>query len=798
MGCLVLAVDTATEAVAIGIARYSFPDLQGDLSAGPLAQTLYSESHLAHRQANALLLERVAAALAQVPADVTDIGAVVTGLGPGSFTGVRIGVATAKGLAHALGVPLYGVTTASAIAHRVALTGFDGTLLVAADAMRKEVYPSLFSVTGGQVTRYGQDFVTTPQGCVEWWLQQLADGGVDTGTLLVAGSGLDKYGDLLTAPLGAAGYDYEVAVAELSHPDGAGLLAAFEADVLESAAPQSGLPGALLPVYTRLSDAEENERKRQGMPERPVVVDTVSSLPDGTYYRRLAPWDLPDMLALEREDTWCNWSDGQFAEEFELGASRYWVGAFQAGQLIGMAGLARTPDTAEVLKVAVNAAYRRRGVGTALVRHLGQQALEWRADTLQLEVRASNRGARALYEALGFNQDGVRPSYYTSPVEDAVTMSLQLVPPNTAHRWWGGDSPGSAEQPTAGTPAGHGQPCILGIESSCDETAAAVLRGNQVLANVVASQIDFHARFGGVVPEIASRKHTEAIVGVIDATLEQAGAGTSWKLPLSALDALAVTSEPGLIGALVVGLAYAKGFSLGSGLPLYGINHLEGHLYANVLDNPDVEAPFVALVVSGGHTSLIYADKLGSYRTLGETLDDATGEAFDKVAKVLGLGYPGGPVLSRLAEQGNPHAINFPRAMMGSGDYAFSLSGLKTAVINYIRNAETRGEDINVPDLAASFQQAIIDVQVSKAVAAAQEHQVRWFLLAGGVAANSALRAALTDAMAQIGVSVSVPGFSLCTDNAAMITRAAVDRFGFDEPLSLGADARAHAPLDTL
>ena len=398
----------------------------------------------------------------------------------------------------------------------------------------------------------------------------------------------------------------------------------------------------------------------------------------------------------------------------------------------------------------------------------------------------------------------MRPAYYADPVENAVGMSRRLVSADTAERWW--HSPESGIHP----------PRVLGIESSCDETAAAVLEGNAIIANVVASQVDFHARFGGVVPEIASRKHTEAIIGVVDAALEEAGASeasetpaaleeaghaapiASWKLPLSALDALAVTSEPGLIGALVVGLAYAKGLAFGSGLPLYGVNHLEGHLYANVLDNPQVEAPFVALVVSGGHTSLIYASKLGSYQTLGETLDDATGEAFDKVAKVLGLGYPGGPVLSRLAEQGNPKAINFPRAMMGSGDYAFSLSGLKTAVINYVRNAEARGEQVHIPDLAASFQQAIIDVQVSKAVAAAKEYDVRWFLLAGGVAANSALRRALADAMAEIGVSVSVPSIHLCTDNAAMVTRAAVDRCATDEPLGLGADARAHAPLDTL
>lgn len=267
-------------------------------------------------------------------------------------------------------------------------------------------------------------------------------------------------------------------------------------------------------------------------------------------------------------------------------------------------------------------------------------------------------------------------------------------------------------------------------------------------------------------------------------------------MSLAEIDALAVTYGPGLVGALVVGLAYAKGLAFATGLPLVGVNHLEGHIFAAVLSDPAVRPPLVALVVSGGHTSLVHMPEWGVYHTLGETLDDATGEAFDKVAKVLGLGYPGGPVLSRLAADGNPDAIDFPRAMLHSGDYAFSLSGLKTAVINHIRHEREAGREIDIPDLAASFQAAIVDVQVAKAIRAVEECGVRTFCLAGGVAANSALRDGLRDSLEPRGVHVSVPPLSLCTDNAAMIAAAAHFRLRRNEMLGLDAEAIPGLRLD--
>ncbi|PKQ30099.1 MAG: tRNA (adenosine(37)-N6)-threonylcarbamoyltransferase complex transferase subunit TsaD [Actinobacteria bacterium HGW-Actinobacteria-10] len=395
---------------------------------------------------------------------------------------------------------------------------------------------------------------------------------------------------------------------------------------------------------------------------------------------------------------------------------------------------------------------------------------------------------------------GVRPGYYSAGSEAAVIMwTDDLGSPGAAarldimHR--------AADAALARFGISPGSEVVLAIETSCDETAAAVMRGGtELLANVVASQVDFHARFGGVVPEIASRKHTEVIVAVVDEALAEAGASLGGEGPLdfTGIDAIAVTYGPGLVGALVVGLAYAKGLAMGTGLPLVGVNHLEGHIMINAYTDPEVVPPLVALVVSGGHTSLVHVPRWGEYHTLGETLDDAAGEAFDKVAKVLGLGYPGGPVISRLAQDGNPAAIDFPRAMLHSGNYSFSLSGLKTAVINHIRHEREAGRKIDLSDLAASFQQAVIDVQVAKAVRAVQEYGVSTFCLAGGVAANRALRDALTAAMEARGVHVAVPPFEHCTDNAAMIALAGTFRFRTGELLDLSAEAVPNLRLDTV
>ena len=313
---------------------------------------------------------------------------------------------------------------------------------------------------------------------------------------------------------------------------------------------------------------------------------------------------------------------------------------------------------------------------------------------------------------------------------------------------------------------------ILAIETSCDETAAAVVRGGrEVLGEALASQVDLHARFGGVVPEIASRSHQEVVNLIVDEALADAN------LEADEIDAVAVTQGPGLPGALIVGMATAKGLAYGLGKPLIGVNHLESHLFANYLEHPDLELPFIALLVSGGHTLLVHVPDWGVYRVLGQTLDDAAGEAFDKVASYLGLGYPGGPILERLARDGNPEAVAFPRAMIKRDDYDFSLSGLKTAVLYHVTKEKSAGKDICIPDIAASFQAAVFDVQIHKTLNAARETGTDTIVLAGGVAANKALRERLGAAAAETGRRVVFPSPALCTDNAVMVGAAAWPRW---------------------
>ena len=313
---------------------------------------------------------------------------------------------------------------------------------------------------------------------------------------------------------------------------------------------------------------------------------------------------------------------------------------------------------------------------------------------------------------------------------------------------------------------------ILAIESSCDETAASVVvDGRTVLSNVISSQIDIHTLYGGVVPEIASRKHTERVTQVIRQALEEAGK------KLEEMDAIAVTYGPGLVGALLVGTAEGKALAWASGKPLIGVNHIEGHISANYIEHPDLEPPYLGLVVSGGHTHLIVVKDYAEFEILGRTVDDAAGEAFDKVARAIGLGYPGGPKIDAAAKNGNADAIRFPRAKVNGSEYDFSFSGLKSAVLNYLNHAEMTHEEISPADLAASFQKAVVDVLTDHTVRAAREYGFHKVAMAGGVSSNSALREAMRKACEEAGMKLYVPSAIYCTDNAAMIGVAAYHEF---------------------
>lgn len=330
----------------------------------------------------------------------------------------------------------------------------------------------------------------------------------------------------------------------------------------------------------------------------------------------------------------------------------------------------------------------------------------------------------------------------------------------------------------------------LGIETSCDETSIAVTaEGREILSDIISSQIAVHTKFGGVVPEIASRHHLQNINGVLDQALSEA------EVSLADVDLIGVTNGPGLIGAVVIGVATAKALSLAAGIPLVGVNHMHGHVSASYLQYPELEPPFLALIVSGGHTNIVEVTDYNRCTVLGGTRDDAVGEAYDKVARVVGLGYPGGPKVDRAAKDGDPDAIRFKRVYLENGSLDFSFSGLKTQVLNYINRERMAGREVNVADLSASFQQAMLDVLVDKTMLAAEQTRADRLVTAGGVAANSRLRKMLAEACGARGIRLYMPEPVLCTDNGAMIAAAAYYKYRMQGPDDLSLDAYANLPL---
>ena len=871
----VLAFDTANEIIAIGL---------GVLHASSrMIESTASVEAEARRASNTQLLPRIDAALAEHGVAREDIACVAVGRGPGSFTGVRIAMATAKGIASALEVPLVGVSSLDAVAWNAWAAGERGPLSVVADAMRKEVYPVRYLLNDTGIERLEADRVVKAEDAARELAAEgdlsgsasatvpsrsdspgshetsagrfgstgaaprseaeqvpegetrlvgaIADADPAEGDAwpqvsarLLCGDALKKYGELFEG-CGAA------LPAELWMPTGRGLLLALqaawragEADPLDA---RRHDPAFALPVYTRLSDAEENERIRlakndpknlatgvqdvaKRADQRATMHDTaiLNAQPDehGITYKPLDAAHAGAVATLESLVMGSDaWSEALVADELPR-ADRVWWAAYEGEALAGYAGGWIVDGQVQILKVGVDPAMRRRGIARELLAHVAADARDLGASRCSLEVRAGNVGAQELYAALGFRSLGVRPRYY-SDGEDAVIMEGPL--PLARHDVAGmelvvGAASDDARslrdevQTDVSRETSERRPLILAIESSCDETAAAIVDGNGTLiADVVASQIDFHARFGGVVPEIASRKHIEAICGVCDECFDVAASALGIeRLTWRDLDSIAVTYAPGLVGALVVGVAFAKGAAWAAGKPFIGVNHLEGHLYANKIGAPDFQPPAVVSLVSGGNTLLVHMKGWGDYETLGATIDDAVGEAFDKVAKALGLGYPGGPVISREAAKGDPNAIPFPRAMMHSGDLRFSLSGLKTAVVTYINNERAAGRELNVPNICASFQQAVVDVQVKKAEMALEQTGARTFCLGGGVAANPALRDAYEQLCERLHVRLTLPPLSACGDNAGMIALVALDRHNQGKFFTLEADAQAHANLD--
>ena len=799
----VLAFDTANEVIAIGLGVLD--------AASRTVQLVAARQVQAHRASNTQLLPCIDSLLLEAGVARSQLACVAVGVGPGSFTGVRIACATAKGIASALGVGLVGVPTLDAVAWGAWAKGERGELLVVADAMRKEVYPARFRLDDSGVLRQGPDRV----GKAEAVAQEFAG----SAGMRVTGDALVKYAELF-APCGP--FLPEV----LWAPAGQGLLLALqalwqagEADPFD---PGRHAPALVLPVYTRLSDAEENERERlassdprnlrTGVQDAPAAdggrgratlhsAACLAARPDdaGIAYSPLDSLHVDAVVALEAEVMGTDaWSAALVADELPRSNRRWWM-ALAGDELVGYAGGMVVDGELQVLKVGVAPAQRRRGIAQQLFARLADDGRNLGAQRVSLEVRASNSGAQAFYRALGLEREGVRPRYY-SDHEDAVIMSGPLAPAVEGEaRVAGMVIEHHADTATHGARAVE-QPLILAIESSCDETAAALVDGTgSLLADVVASQIDFHARFGGVVPEIASRKHIEAICGVCDECFDEAARSVGAEpgaLGWRDVQAVAATYAPGLVGALVVGVAFAKGAAWALDVPYVEVNHLEGHLYANRIGCASFEPPAVVSLVSGGNTMLVHMAGYGDYRILGATIDDAVGEAFDKVAKALGLGYPGGPVISRLAAEGDPAAIDFPRAMLHSGDLSFSLSGLKTAVMNYLSKQRQAGVEPSLPDVCASFQQAVIDVQVAKARTALHETGAPTFCVGGGVAANPALRQAYERLCDQMGVQLVMPPLHSCGDNAGMIALVALDRFRAGKTAPLSADAFAHRSIE--
>lgn len=492
----------------------------------------------------------------------------------------------------------------------------------------------------------------------------------------------------------------------------------------------------------------------------------------GVLTRALQPADLPAVVAIERASFMTPWTPEMLAAELGMRFGWSAVATAEGGEIAGFLIGRRYPDMWHVMDLAVAVAHRRQGVARVLLREF-VAAADAAGQTVLLEVREGNTAAVALYESEGFVALSVRKRYYADTGENGLVMVRE-----TGRGARRGKKPGS--------PAG----LLLAIESSCDDTAAAVLgTGGEVLSSVSHSQDAIHERYGGVVPEVASRAHVERLSAVVSEALREAGCG------VPDLGGVAVTVGPGLIGALLVGLQTAKAIAWSRRLPLHPVNHLHGHLAAAWLSDRNAPFPMVSLLASGGHTLLVRVDGPAEFRLLGQTLDDAAGEAFDKGARLLGLGYPGGRELDQLAERGDANRYSFPVGLRGSRRPDFSFSGVKTSLYYLLRGMDAAERAACTADVAASYREAIVSALVPKTLDAALREEAKTVAVTGGVAANSLLRQRLVEEGERAGLHVVVPALAYCTDNAAMIGMAALAGPRLEYPRYLDVDAAASLPL---
>ncbi|MDO4841874.1 MAG: tRNA (adenosine(37)-N6)-threonylcarbamoyltransferase complex transferase subunit TsaD [Phoenicibacter congonensis] len=765
---IALTIDSSNEKVILGI---------GELRAETFDVEVIDEKLIdSMRASNQKLLPEIDELFKTHGLSAKDIAVVGVGRGPGSFTGVRIALATAKGICLALNVPLYGISTLDAIAENLRLNEVYGEALVVADAMRGEVYPVFYDICEGEIVRKNADSVAKPAAFLGSLEEQ--------GNTIACGDGLVKHKALFEGK-------FNLLDAGLWYPSGTSMLSLLSKQMKESGNPLSVIEhdaGLILPVYTRLSDAEENElTKIKSNNAKDLVTGVQGEDTNHISVRPVELSDAPALAALEGDSFDSDaWSEASFTTDV-VANNRIWLKAVSGDALAGYVGASYSGDTAEILKVCVASGSRKQGIGKKLMRSAFELLRNLGVSKVLLEVRESNLPAQALYFSLGFEKVCVRKGFYGN--ENGVTYSVDIT--NFANI----EDFVVAESATF---EDERRPLIFAIESSCDETAGAIVDSScDVLSSVVSSSAKFHARFGGVVPEIASRKHIEVISQVAQETLRLANMQN-----YDDIDAIAVTTHPGLVGSLVVGQAFAKGVAWAANKPLVFIDHLEGHLFANKLCDGEIEMPCLASLISGGNTTLVLVKDWGDYEVVGGTIDDAVGEAFDKIARAMGLPYPGGPEISALSKDGVAANVELPRPLLHSHDLRMSLSGLKTAVVLEIERLKSENPDghltrQNMCDVCASFEQSICDVQVAKVKDAIKTYHAKTFCFGGGVAANRALRSAFASLCEKMHVKFCVAPNDVCGDNAVMIGLAAQFEFEQGNIGALDGDVSSQSPLNS-